>query len=213
MIINSHHHDPEHVVTADEVISELETMMEDSDCSSSAEPEYPEIPVSPYTKVKETLSHLPNFTEEEMKGLSNTALNELLNDYEITIKELSEILVQELALRDELEYDKELKNQFISLLLMIQKRRRESNVDKKKRRSKNHVNNVTPTNNNNNNPSAEHEANSVFLTTVIPYHPNQGPPSSEQLQIYIKILKAIREDSPTVPTLLTDYILKVLCPT
>ena len=28
MIINSHHHDPEHVVTADEVISELETMME-----------------------------------------------------------------------------------------------------------------------------------------------------------------------------------------
>ena len=28
MIINSHHHDPEHIVTADEVISELETMME-----------------------------------------------------------------------------------------------------------------------------------------------------------------------------------------
>ena len=95
-----------------------------------------------------------------MKGLSNTALNELLNDYELTIKELSEILVQELALRDELEYDKELKNQFISLLLMIQKRRRESNVDKKKRRSKNHVNNVMPTNNNNN-PSAEAEANSI----------------------------------------------------
>ena len=99
-----------------------------------------------------------------MKGLSNTALNELLNDYELTIKELSEILVQELALRDELEYDKELKNQFISLLLMIQKRRRESNVDKKKRRSKNHVNNVMPTNNNNNNPSAEAEANSIVST-------------------------------------------------
>lgn len=27
------------------------------------------------------------------------------------------------------------------------------------------------------------------------------------------VLKAINEDSPTVPTLLTDYILKVLCPT
>ena len=94
-----------------------------------------------------------------MKGLSNTALNELLNDYELTIKELSEILVQELALRDELEYDKELKNQFISLLLMIQKRRRESNVDKKKRRSKNHVNNSLPTNNNS--PATEAEANSV----------------------------------------------------
>ena len=102
-----------------------------------------------------------------MKGLSNTALNELLNDYELTIKELSEILVQELALRDELEYDKELKNQFISLLLMIQKRRRESNVDKKKRRSKNHVNNVMPTNNNNNNPSAEAEANSIVSTICL----------------------------------------------
>lgn len=30
---------------------------------------------------------------------------------------------------------------------------------------------------------------------------------------FFSVLKAINEDSPTVPTLLTDYILKVLCPT
>ena len=31
-------------------------------------------------------------------------------------------------------------------------------------------------------------------------------------QVLIKILRAINDDSPQVPSLLTDYILKVLCP-
>jgi hypothetical protein len=44
--------------------------------------------------------------------MSCSALNEVLTEYEIVIKELSEILIRELALRDELEYDKELKNQY-----------------------------------------------------------------------------------------------------
>lgn len=78
-----------------------------------------------------------------------------------------------------------------------------------------------------------------YLTTVIPYHMDNGPPENQALQVLIKsklfnitflyivnwneqtfnviinftVLKAINEDSPTVPTLLTDYILKVLCPT
>ncbi|XP_046431238.1 fasciculation and elongation protein zeta-2-like [Neodiprion fabricii] len=47
-----------------------------------------------------------------------------------------------------------------------------------------------------------------YLTTVIPYHVDSGPPDDQALQVLIKILKAINEDSPTVPTLLTDYILK-----
>ncbi|KAH3846491.1 fasciculation and elongation protein zeta-2-like [Dreissena polymorpha] len=215
MIIRSHHHDDsEHIVTADEVISELEIMMEDSgnERSESEEPEYPTMPGSPYTKLKETLVQLPKYSVEDMKEMSNTAINEILSDYELTIKELSETLVQELALRDELEYDKELKNQFISLLLNIQKKRREANVDKKKRKSKTGVNN-SPVASGNNNNSPVLDGPSVFLSTVIPYHPKQGPPISEQLQIYIKILQAINEDSPTVPSLLTDYILKVLCPT
>ncbi|CAG2122767.1 unnamed protein product, partial [Medioppia subpectinata] len=52
-----------------------------------------------------------------------------------------------------------------------------------------------------------------YLTTVIPYNTGRGPPTVATLQILIKILRAINEDSPTVPTLLTDYILKVICPT
>ena len=77
-------------------------------------------------------------------------------------------------------------------------------------------------------------ADPKYLTTVIPYHMDGGPPDNQALQVLIKsiclryfyyfiylinfiifflVLKAINEDSPTVPTLLTDYILKVLCPT
>ncbi|MPC43065.1 Fasciculation and elongation protein zeta-2 [Portunus trituberculatus] len=51
----------------------------------------------------------------------------------------------------------------------------------------------------------------VYLTTVIPYDVGHGPPHNPTLQILIKILTAINEDSPTVPTLLTDYILKGQC--
>ncbi|XP_034513183.1 fasciculation and elongation protein zeta-2 [Ailuropoda melanoleuca] len=52
-----------------------------------------------------------------------------------------------------------------------------------------------------------------YLTTVIPYEKKHGPPSVEDLQILTKILCAMKEDSEKVPSLLTDYILKVLCPT
>ncbi|KAK3092338.1 hypothetical protein FSP39_001514 [Pinctada imbricata] len=193
LIVNSlQHEDSDHLATADEVISEIETMM--------ADPHAPECDQDTLAQdlamEKEKLPPLPSYSENDLKGMNCTQLNEVLNEYEVTIKELSEVLIRELALRDELEYDKELKNQFISLLLTIQKRRRECNVDKKKKKSKSVNNNESP------------EAPSTFLTTVIPYHTSQGPPTSEQLQIYIKILQAINEDDATVPTLLTDYILK-----
>lgn len=48
------------------------------------------------------------------------------------IREFSETLISELALRDELEYEKELKNTFISLLLAVQNKRRQYHVEKKK---------------------------------------------------------------------------------
>ncbi len=61
-----------------------------------------------------------------------SALNEFYEDLECTIKEYSETLIAELALRDELEYEKELKNQFISMLLSVQKKRKEVQADRKK---------------------------------------------------------------------------------
>lgn len=71
----------------------------------------------------------------ELKTLSVSQLNELYMELELLIRDYSETLISELALRDELEYEKELKNSFISLLLAVQNRRRQHHVDKKKNKS------------------------------------------------------------------------------
>ena len=47
-------------------------------------------------------------------------LNEVLEELDQTVKEYSEVLVQQLALREDLEYEKETKNSFISALLSVQ---------------------------------------------------------------------------------------------
>ncbi|XP_063845093.1 fasciculation and elongation protein zeta-2-like isoform X4 [Scylla paramamosain] len=137
----------------------------------------------------------PHLYHDKLKSMSVPELNEALMELELVIRRYSETLITQLALRDELEYEKELKNSFISLLLQVQNKRRNFNIEKKKQKK------VGP---NGTDPK--------YLTTVIPYDVGHGPPQNPTLQILIKILTAINEDSPTVPTLLTDYILKVLCP-
>lgn len=57
----------------------------------------------------------------------------LQSELESLIQAYNESLVQELAHKDELEYEKELKNTFISLLLSIQNRRRQFLVEKKRK--------------------------------------------------------------------------------
>ncbi|CAH1105017.1 unnamed protein product [Psylliodes chrysocephalus] len=196
------HESDEPLKTADEVIREIDDMMQDQDlCSMDGNPESREHLLENnevMEKAKEVLSS-PLY-EDKLRDLSLSQLNELFLELEVLIREFSETLISELALRDELEYEKELKNTFISLLLAVQNRRRQYHVEKKR--------------------SAKHSSNKIlngmdpkYLTTVIPYHIGNGPPDNQSLQVLIKILKAINEDSPTVPTLLTDYILKVICPT
>lgn len=68
----------------------------------------------------------------ELKTLSLSQLNELYLELEVLIREFSETLIAELALRDELEYEKELKNTFISLLLAVQNKRRQYHVERKR---------------------------------------------------------------------------------
>ncbi|CAH1791043.1 unnamed protein product [Owenia fusiformis] len=202
LIISSLQQEP--MFTAEDVINEIEGMMEDdetptSECSMpSCSDDITPTQSAELIQFKQKRALNPENYQESLRELSLSGLNELLEELEAYIKDYSETLIQELALRDELEYEKELKNTFISLLLSIQKKRRESQMDKKKI--------------NNNKRKGANDSN-TYLTTVIPYHANQGTPSSHQLQVYIKILKAINEDSAAVPGLLTDYILKVLCPT
>ncbi|XP_017871922.1 PREDICTED: fasciculation and elongation protein zeta-2 [Drosophila arizonae] len=176
------------IKTVEEVIKEIDDIMDEAE-SPLDEPENCDSEV--IEKAREVLG-APLYAEK-LQYLSSTQLNELYMEMEMLIQELSETLINELALRDELEYEKELKNSFISLLLAVQNKRRQYHVEKKRGKFQG--------------PEPK------YLTTVIPYHLENGTPNNQSLQVLIKILKAINEDSPTVPTLLTDYILKVLCPT
>lgn len=173
----------------------------------------------------------------ELKNMTITQLNDIFMEMEVLIREFSETLISELAHRDELEYEKELKNTFISLLLAVQNKRRQFHVEKKKHgKMQNSMTSSTQSLNGQNgtkpNGLSTSSTDAKYLTTVIPYHLDAGPPDNQALQVLIKseynfsrmqfrvltvyfvaVLRAINEDSPTVPTLLTDYILKVLCPT
>ena len=57
--------------------------------------------------------------------MSVAELNERLEETETNIRRFSEELVQQLALRDELDFEKEVKNSFISALIDVQNRQKE----------------------------------------------------------------------------------------
>lgn len=207
--------------SADEVIKEIDDIIDaaDSDehdtvetAAAAAEEEENAGP-SGVSNAMQQMSSLPKsrIVNQALRGrkleeLSSTELSQILGDIEVLVRDLSEELVNDLGVRDELEYEKELKNTFISLLLSIQSKRRAC--------SSGGVNNIN---------SGQMTAGLArrggpsgnqfkYLTTVIPYQPEKGAPTLQCLQVLVKILKAINEDSPAVPALLTDYILKVLCP-
>lgn len=193
LILGGLHTDNDPIKTAEEVIKEIDDIMDESASEDGI------VGNEIMEKAKEVLGS-PLY-EEKLRSLTITQLNELYMEMEVLIREFSETLISELALRDELEYEKELKNTFISLLLAVQNRRRQFHVERKKGKSQ-----TKPV------VIASNGTEPKYLTTVIPYNLDTAP-DNQTLQILIKILKAINEDSPTVPTLLTDYILKVLCPT
>ncbi|KAG8182342.1 hypothetical protein JTE90_028186 [Oedothorax gibbosus] len=183
----------EPIFTAEQVLEEIEEMIQhqrspslNSDSTDKSEEDM-KIKVAAYI----------GMYKDEVKMLTLTQVQDLLSEMENLIRYHSETLISELALRDELEYEKELKNTFISLVLSIQNKQRQHVVvvDKKKI-TRNGMNGFEP----------------KYLSTVIPYNPTRGTPDNQTLQILIKILQSINDDSPTVPTLLTDYILKVFCP-
>lgn len=106
--------------------------------------------------------------KNQLQSMSLHNLNELYHDLEKLIQVFSETLIEELAFRDELEFEKESRSTFISLLLNIQNMRRQQKVFLQKGDKINA----------NNGPK--------YLTTVIPYNPSKGPPDINTLQILIK---------------------------
>lgn len=74
-----------------------------------------------------------------MRGLSIAKLNEHLEGTETHIRRFSEELVQQLARRDELDFEKEVKNTFISTLIDLQNRQKEQReLMKRRRRERSH---------------------------------------------------------------------------
>ncbi|KAF0023333.1 fasciculation and elongation protein zeta-2 isoform X2 [Scophthalmus maximus] len=195
----------EPLFTAEQVIEEIEEMMQES-----PDPEDDESPSqSEMSMLSQDLHALKRSAsntsyEDRLRQLSVSELTETLEEVETSIRRYSEELIQALALRDELEYEKEVKNSFISLLIDVQNRQKEH---RELLRKKKKIRSTTTTAPNGQRTVSTHIPG-TYLTTVIPYEKNAGSTSVEDLQILTKILHAMRDDSERVPALLTDYILK-----
>lgn len=164
LILNSIQQEP--IFTAEQVLEEIDEIMQDSPSSSKSDVSMEKAPAnSRENKIKSGIASL--LYEEKMKALSVAQLNELYMELERMIQDHSETLIQELAFRDELEFEKELKNNFISLLLSVQNKRRQHHIERKRGRGTN-------------------ELVCKYLTTVIPYNTENGPPDVRTLQVLIK---------------------------
>lgn len=115
------------------------------------------------------------FSLEKLKSLSLDQLQDLNEDLEVKVQKHSETLIGELARRDELEFEKELKNRFISLMLKLQNRRKEHFLQQQQQNV--HKKNVKPT---------TQRQTRRYLTTVIPYNRNEAADNVPVLQVLIK---------------------------
>ncbi|XP_023186595.1 fasciculation and elongation protein zeta-2-like isoform X2 [Xiphophorus maculatus] len=247
--------DQEPLVTAEQVIEEIEEMMQDSpDAEAERNPSQSDLSMLSVDIRRSS----PGFEDSEwplqraktggfshkqlllsmcvmtpgLRSLSAAELLERLTETEVNIRRFSEELVQQLAVRDELDFEKEVKNSFISALIDVQNRQKEHRESlRKKKKLKGGAGAAqglperTPGSRFSMDGLSSVIQNSFrqtfgsgcserqYLTTVIPYEKKGLPPSIEDLQILTKILQAMRDDSDKVPGLLTDYILNVFCPT
>ncbi|XP_072885809.1 fasciculation and elongation protein zeta-1 isoform X1 [Hemitrygon akajei] len=236
IIVSSTSEEP--LFTAEQVIEEIEEMMQ-----NSPDPEVEETPSQSdklsvlsleVQALKPSTCSNNNILTEDVKLMSEAEMGEMLVQIELAIKDYSEELIQQLALRDELEFEKEVKNSFISILIEVQNKQKEHRESmKKKKKDKGGVPPSIRQEKANRMPVKRFSMEGIssviqsgirqtfgnsgndkqYLTTVIPYEKKSTPPTVEDLQILTTILLAMKEDSEKVPVLLTDYILKVLCPT
>uniref|UniRef100_A0AAQ5YB82 Fasciculation and elongation protein zeta 1 (zygin I) n=1 Tax=Amphiprion ocellaris TaxID=80972 RepID=A0AAQ5YB82_AMPOC len=234
----------EPLITADQVIEEIVEMMENSPDPGETEEEDEEESSHCSSRTNPSLleeirqlsqASNNNCSYEGLSLMPSSALVELLQRVEAAIREYSEELVGQLARRDELEFEKEVKNTFITALMEVQNRQKEQRDSSKRRRrdkalslqggatlpktgtmpvkrfSMEGLSNILQTGIRQTFGSTGNDKQ--YLNTVIPYEKKGTPPSVDDLQMITNILYAMKEDSEKVPTLLTDYILKVLCPT
>ncbi|XP_042621181.1 fasciculation and elongation protein zeta-1-like isoform X3 [Cyprinus carpio] len=229
----------EPLITADQVIEEIVEMMENSpDPGETEEEEEDDIGVSSSKSSPSLLEEIRmlsqasnnNCSYEGLRLMPSSALLDILCRMEASIREYSEELVAQLAWRDELEFEKEVKNTFITALMEVQNRQKEQRELSKRRRKDKAMSlqGSTRSEKTGSMPAKRFSMEGLsnilqtgirqtfgtsgterqYLNTVIPYEKKGAPPSVDDLQMLTKILYAMKEDSEKVPTLLTDYILK-----
>ncbi|XP_068023325.1 fasciculation and elongation protein zeta-1 [Melanerpes formicivorus] len=243
----------EPLLTAEQVIEELEELMQSSpdpeadpegDEEEEEEEEEEEAEADAEGKgdgggtepilLHELQAFCPSNNNCSHEGLGRLSAQELAaaaGRAEAASRALSAELVAQLARRDELAFEKEVKTAFIGALLAVQgeqreaarRRRRDKGLSlqggraergghmPRKRFSMEGISSILHSGLRQTFSPTAHEKQ--YLNTVIPYEKKGSPPSVEDLQMLTNILFAMKEGNEKVPTLLTDYILKVLCPT
>ncbi|NXD87286.1 FEZ1 protein, partial [Halcyon senegalensis] len=173
-----------------------------------------------------------NCSHEGLGRLSARELVAAAGRAEAASRALSAELVAQLARRDELAFEKEVKTAFIGALLAVQGEQREQREAARRRRrdkglslqggrpergshmprkrfSMEGISSILHSGLRQTfGPTANEKQ---YLNTVIPYEKKGSPPSVEDLQMLTNILFAMKEGNEKVPTLLTDYILKGTC--
>ncbi|NWT04120.1 FEZ1 protein, partial [Mionectes macconnelli] len=170
-----------------------------------------------------------NCSHEGLGRLSARELAAAAGRAEAASRALSAELVAQLARRDELAFEKEVKTAFIGALLAVQGEQREQReAARRRRRDKGLSLQGGRPDRGNNMPRKRFSMEGIssilhsglrqtfgpaanekqYLNTVIPYEKKGSPPSVEDLQMLTNILFAMKEGNEKVPTLLTDYILK-----
>ncbi|XP_054659246.1 fasciculation and elongation protein zeta-1 isoform X3 [Grus americana] len=245
----------EPLLTAEQVIEELEELMQSSP-DPEADPEGDEDEDEEEEEEEETeadaegegggggtepilLRELRAFSpafnnncshEAGLGRLSTRELAAAAGRAEAASRALSAELVAQLARRDELAFEKEVKTAFIGALLAVQGEQREQReAARRRRRDKGLSLQGGRLERGNHMPRKRFSMEGIssilhsglrqtfgpatnekqYLNTVIPYEKKGSPPSVEDLQMLTNILFAMKEGNEKVPTLLTDYILKV----
>ena len=181
LILHSLHREP--VASAEDVLREIDELMRDqltsglgSSISTTAESS-PSLDCSlPHLMSGDVLSSSGLLWEEGKKRASVNRLSEVMVELERLIQSQSEVLISELAFRDELEFEKELKNSFIALVLAIQHKTQQLTTDKKKKAPTAVA--LLPR------PSSVNSFK--YVTTVIPYDAAVVPPDVRTMQVLIK---------------------------
>ena len=120
----------EPIKTAEDVMREIEDIIDEDEEDEHRAVEGEEVVgYQPPYSVRSSTFIGQALQGRKLEELNVGELTQILSDIEVLVRELSEELVTDLGLRDELEFEKELKNNFISLLLSIQSKRRQQNVD------------------------------------------------------------------------------------